>query len=471
MLLVLLIAIPALTGIISFAWKNKSVKIWTLLSALASLVVAAAAFCMQKEGALSFDAQWIPSLGARFSLDAGGMASLLALLTAIVYLIIYITQWNKPLENIHRFSGLMLLSQAGITGVFLANDLLLFYFFWELALIPVYFLASTWGDEKKIQTMYKFFVYTFFGSMMMLGSIIYLYLHTSNLSFDYQSIVDAGKSLSPVQQKVLFWFFFVASAVKMPIFPFHTWQPDTYEKAAMPVTIVLSALMVKMGLFATFKWLIPTMPQGVAYWDNTVIVLCIIGIIYASVLAFVQHDLKRLVAYSSIAHVGLMCLALFAHTEIATNGVIIQMFNHGINITGMWVLVAMIEHRYHTRDMRELGGIAAVAPTLVIGLVIIAYANIALPLSNAFVGEFMLFHGIMQSANPHHILYMVLAGTGIIMGAVYTLNMVQRVSYGKLNNTTEVKDVSVNELIGLIIIIALVIVVGVYPDIILNSIG
>lgn len=471
MILVLLIIIPLLTGLISFAWKNNSVKGWALLSSLASVVVAVIAFFAQKQGILAFDAPWIPSLGARFSMNAGGMAALLALLTAIVYLIIFIAQWNKPLDAIHRFMGLMLLSQAGITGVFLANDLLLFYFFWELALIPVYFLASTWGGEKRIQTIYKFFVYTFFGSMMMLAAIIYLYLHTETLSFDYQSIMAAGKSLDFTKQQVLFWFVFVAFAVKMPIFPFHTWQPDTYEQAAMPVTIVLSALMVKMGLFATFKWLIPVLPQGVDFWSNTVMILCVIGIIYSSILAFVQTDLKRLVAYSSIAHVGLMCLAIFARTDAGNSGVLIQMFNHGINITGMWILVAMIEHRYHTRDMRELGGIASVAPTLVVSLVIIAFANIALPLTNAFVGEFMLFHGIFQSANPYHIIYMVLAGTGIVMGAVYTLNMVQKVAYGPLNNTVEVTDVKINELIGLIIIIALVIVVGVYPDIIFGMVG
>lgn len=471
MLLVLLILIPLVAGIVSFAWKNSSVKGWALLSTLASSIIAAIAFYAQKQGMIHFDAPWIPSLGASFSLNAGGMAAVLALLTAIVYLIIFIAQWNKPLADFHRFVGLMLLSQAGITGVFLANDLLLFYFFWELALIPVYFLASTWGGEKRIPVTFKFFIYTFLGSMMMLAAIIYLYLHTDNLSFDYYSVVQAGQALGAGKQQVLFWFVFIAFAVKMPIFPFHTWQPDTYEQAAMPVTIVLSAVMVKMGLFATFKWLIPVLPQGVAFWSNTVMVLCIIGIIYASILAMVQNDLKRLVAYSSIAHVGLMCLALFAQTDIANDGVMIQMFNHGINITGMWILVAMIEHRYHTRNMKELGGIAAVAPTMVIALVIIAFANIALPLTNAFVGEFMLFHGIFQSANPHHILYMVLAGTGIVFGAVYTLKMVQRVAYGELANTKATTDVKTNELIGLIIIIALILIIGIYPDIIFNIAG
>lgn len=471
MLLVLLVLIPFVTGTISFAWKDKSVKGWAVFSTIASLFIAAVAFVAQKEGALGIDLPWLPFLGARFSLNAGGMATTLALLNSLVYLIIFIAYWNKPIKDIHRFIGLMLLSQAGIVGTFLANDLLLFYFFWELALIPVYFLASTWGGKRRIQVTFKFFVYTFFGSMMMLGAIIFLHLHTQNSSFGYYDIIRAGEALTATQQQVLFWFVFIAFAVKMPIFPFHTWQPDTYEEAAMPVTIVLSAVMVKMGLFATFKWLIPLLPQGVAFWGNTVMVLCIIGIIYASILALVQKDLKRLVAYSSIAHVSLMCLALFAQTDIANSGVLIQMFNHGINITGMWLLVGMIENRYHTRDMNKLGGMASVAPTMVAALVIIAFANIALPLTNAFVGEFMLFHGIFQSANPHHILYMVLAGTGIIFGAVYTLKMVQKVAYGPLENYTVVSDVKANELVGLVIIIAIILIVGVYPDIILGMVG
>lgn len=471
MLLVLLILIPFAAGLFSFLWKNESVKTWALCASVITLAVAALACCVQKDTALYYDHSWISSLGARFTLQAGGMSVVLALLTAIIYPVIFITQWNKPLENMPRFVGLMLLSQAGITGVFLADDLLLFYFFWELALIPVYFLASTWGGEKRIKVTFKFFVYTFFGSLMMLAGIIYLYLHTDTRSFDYQSIINAGKNLDFAQQQVMFWFIFIAFAIKMPVFPFHTWQPDTYEQAATPVTIVLSAVMVKMGLFATFKWLMPVLPDGAGFWSNTVMGLCVTGIIYASVLAMVQSDLKRLVAYSSIAHIGLMCLGIFARTEIATNGLIIQMFNHGINITGMWIIVAMIEQRYHTRNLRELGGMAGTAPTMAIALVIIAFANIALPLTNGFIGEFMLFHGIFQSANPNHILYMVLAGTGIILGAVYTLNLVQKVAYGESRGGATVTDVRPNELIGLIMIIALILILGVYPDLIFDLVA
>jgi NADH-quinone oxidoreductase subunit M len=471
MLLVLLILIPFVAGLFSFLWKNESVKTWALCTSVVTLVLAVLACCAQKEAALFYDHNWISSLGARFTLQAGSMSVVLTLLTTIIYPVIFITQWNKPLENLPRFIGLMLLSQAGITGVFLADDLLLFYFFWELALIPVYFLASTWGGEKRIPVTFKFFIYTFFGSLMMLAGIIYLYLHTETRSFDYQSIINAGKSLAPGGQQVLFWFIFIAFAIKMPLFPFHTWQPDTYEQAATPVTIVLSAVMVKMGLFATFKWLLPVLPEGVEFWSNTVMTLCVIGIIYASILAIVQNDLKRLVAYSSIAHVGLMCLAIFARTEIATNGLIIQMFNHGINITGMWILAAIIEQRYHTRNLRELGGMAGAAPTMTVALVIIAFANIALPLTNAFIGEFMLFHGIFQSASPYHIVYMVLAGTGVILGAVYTLNMVQKVAYGTPRDGVVIADLRPNELIGLIIIIAFILIIGVYPDLIFGLIA
>lgn len=471
MLLVFLILIPFIAGLLSFLWKNASVKIWALCASVITLGVAVLACYAQKSTALFYDHSWINSLDARFTLRAGSMSAVLALLTAIIYLVIFITQWNKPMESMPRFIGLMLLSQAGITGVFLADDLLLFYFFWELALIPVYFLASTWGGEKRIPVTFKFFIYTFFGSLMMLAGIIYLYLHTDTRSFDYQSIINAGKDLDFGQQQILFWFIFIAFAIKMPVFPFHTWQPDTYEQAAMPVTIVLSAVMVKMGLFATVKWLMPVLPDGVDFWSNTVMTLCVTGIIYASVLAIVQNDLKRLVAYSSIAHIGLMCLGIFARTEIATNGLIIQMFNHGVNIAGMWLVVAMIEQRYQTRNLRELGGMAGAAPIITVALVIIAFANIALPLTNGFVGEFMLFHGIFQSANPHHILYMVLAGTGIILSAVYTLNMVQKVAYGETRSGVKVMDARTDELIGLIIIIALILFIGVYPDFIFNLIA
>jgi NADH-quinone oxidoreductase subunit M len=332
-----------------------------------------------------------------------------------------------------------------------------------LALIPVYFLCSIWGGEKRIKVTFKFFIYTFLGSLFMLAGIIYLYTFNPSKSFDIASMISAGQALSSCTQQVLFWAFFIAFAVKMPIFPFHTWQPDTYEQSATPTTIVLSALMVKMGLFATVKWVLPIFPEGVAFWTNTVIILSLIGLIYASLLATIQTNIKRLVAYSSIAHIALMNVGIFADTTIALNGLIVQMFNHGINIAGLWLIVDMIEKRYGTTNMKQLGGMANDAPWLTIALVIIAFANISLPLTNAFVGEFMLFHGIFESVNPHHISYMAIAGLGVIWGAVYMLNMVQNVAYGD-KKTEGIADVTTNEWIPLVGVIVLIIVLGIYPD-------
>lgn len=442
----------------------------TLLSSVASLVVSALTlipcdtFDAIGKCNIEWSMPWIPTLGTNISLLADGMAIMLCLLTAIVMTIIAITNWNKEVENQGSFYGLMLLAQAGITGVFLASDALLFYFFWELALIPVYFLCSRWGGEKRIAVTFKFFIYTFVGSVMMLAALIYLSLQNTGAdAFALNNIIRAGSSLPADQQQWLFWLLFIAFAIKMPVFPFHTWQPAAYQQSPTPVTIILSALMVKMGLYGVVRWLLPVVPDGVALWSDTVITLSVIGIVYASCLAMVQTDIKRLIAYSSIAHMGLMSAAAFANTEVGMHGLMVQMFNHGINIAGIWVIVSMIEQRWGTRDMKDLGGMASTAPNMAIAMLIIAFANIALPLTNGFIGEFMLFNGLFASSSNYHMVFMVVAGLGIILGAVYTLNMVQRTAYGEAVAIKNGGDISTNEFVGLTIIIGLIIFLGVYP--------
>ena len=471
MMLTLLLLIPLIAGILSFLMKGEGVKILALLSTLATLVLSGfvsyeilVAGLSGTNNTLDFSMPWIPQLGTEFSLHADGMSAMLCLLTGIVMPVIIIANWNKEVERPWSFYGLMLLSQAGITGVFLAYDALLFYAFWELALIPVYFLCSQWGGEKRIAVTFKFFVYTFVGSLMMLAALIYLStLNPGANSYSWTNITHAGASLAPETQSWVFWMIFIAFAIKLPIFPFHTWQPDTYEQSPTPVTIILSALMVKMGMFAVLRWLFPMVPQGVAFWSNTVIILSIIGIVYASFLAIVQTDLKRLIAYSSIAHMGLMCAAAFSNTQMGMHGLMVQMFNHGINITGMWLIVSMVENRYGTRDMTKLGGMATAAPQMAIALAIISFANIALPLTNGFIGEFMLFNGIFQSASAYNILFMAVAGLGIILGAVYTLNMVQKTAFGNTTPMLISKDMTMNESLAMALIVVLVIFLGVYP--------
>jgi len=460
MILILLILIPLLSGILSFAMKGDGAKVLALISSIFTLAVSVYVSGANYSAPISYIHDRIPKLATHFSLMGDGMSSMLCLLTGIVVTVVMIVNVNKEVEKPGAFYGFLLLSQAGLMGVFLAYDALVFYVFWELALIPVYFLCSKWGGEKRIAVTFKFFVYTFVGSLMMLAGLIYLSMQTQGMSsYAWADIVRAGSSLPAATQAWLFWLIFIAFAIKMPIFPFHTWQPDTYEQSPTPVTIILSALMVKMGLFAVLRWLLPVLPAGVAYWSDTVVILSVIGIVYASCIAIVQTDLKRLVAYSSIAHMGLMCAAAFSHSNIGMHGIMVQMFNHGINITGMWLMVSMIENRWGTRDMTKLGGMATAAPQMAIALVIISLANIALPLTNGFVGEFMLFNGLFSGG----ITVMVVAGLGIILGAVYTLNMIQKAAYGQVTAMIIKKDMSVNEYLGIGIIIALILFLGVYP--------
>jgi len=473
MIPVLLIAIPLAGGLAGFFIKNeKSARGWSLLVSLAALVVSLWGLSLPANSPLlNADAAWLPALGSRFTVGLDGMSQILCLLTAIAFPVIFIATWRDEYRKAWNFYALMLLSQAGLMGVFLAMDALLFYFFWELALIPVYFLCSQWGGEKRIQATFKFFIYTFVGSLLMLIGIIWLYSHTADHSFSMKSFYDLRNRVGGREQLWLFWLFFIAFAIKMPIWPFHTWQPDTYEQSPTATTMVLSGIMVKMGLFGVIRWLAPVLPVGFWAWGDTASAFFIIpGMIYASLVAIRQDDLKRLVAYSSIAHVGLMCLAIFATTTSGMQGVMIQMFNHGINIIGLWIVIDLIERQLGTRKISELGGLAQKAPALAILLVIVALANVALPLTNAFIGEFLLFSGVYVSkATQYNVVFTVVAAITIILSAVYTLNMIQRVFFGNTNTLTEkAKDIRLNEKVVLAVIVVLIVVIGVYPKPMLN---
>ena len=464
----LLIFFPLIAGLITFLIKkDASVKAWSLFSAVITLFISLASLYYSHNpdlNGLLFNYEWLKYMGASFSVSLDGMGRVLTLLTAFSFPVIFIATYKNQYKNSKAFYGLMLLSQAGLMGVFLSTDALLFYFFWELALIPVYFLCSQWGGERRIHATFKFFIYTFSGSLIMLIGIIYVYLQTgatpySDHSFSLQAFQNV--SLIPSQQNWLFWLFFIAFAVKMPIFPFHTWQPDTYEQSPAAVTMVLSGIMVKMGLLGVIRWMLPMFPSAVAKFDNVVIGLSVIGMIYASLIAIKQDDLKRLVAYSSIAHIGLMCAAIFSMKQIALEGVMIQMFSHGINIIGLWIVVDLIEKQLGTRKISHLGGVAHQAPVLTIMLVVIAFANIALPLTNAFVGEFMMFSGLFKFS----MWYTAIAGLSIILAAVYTLNMVQKVFYGGANAlTASMKEILWNEKMVLGLIVIVIFIAGIYPQ-------
>lgn len=472
MIPVLLIVVPLVSGLTGFFFRSgRGARGWALLSSLVTLAVSLWGLTLAKSSTLLHaKVEWLPDLGSHFAVGLDGLSTILSFLVAVSYPLIFIATWRDEYRRAWNFYALMLLSQAGLMGVFLATDALLFYFFWELALIPVYFLCSQWGGDRRIQVTFKFFVYTFVGSLLMLIGLIWIYWHTPDHSFAMESFYAMRSKIPSKDQMWLFWILFIAFAIKMPIWPLHTWQPDTYEQAPTAVTMVLSALMVKMGLFGVMRWLAPVVPAGTWAWGDTVSTACIIGMVYASLVAIKQDDLKRLVAYSSIAHVGLMCLAIFATTSIGMQGVMIQLFNHGINILGMWIVVDLIERKTGTRRISELGGLAQKAPGLSILLVTVALANIALPLTNAFVGEFLLFSGVFTStATQYNVVFTVVGGLSIILAAVYTLNMIQRVFFGNTNALTEkVTDIKLNEKVALGVIVALIVMIGVYPKPVLD---
>lgn len=454
----LLICIPVVSGLLTFLLKNGSAaKNTALFASIATLVVGLIAVFSKQ--ALSYEAEWLPVLGSSFSLHLDGMAKMLALLTTISFPVVFAAIYNNDYKNANAFYGLMLLTQAGLLGVFLASDCLLFYFFWELALIPVYFLCSIWGGEKRIAVTFKFFVYTFIGSLLMLVGILYLYNLTPDHSFAIKSFY--ALKLTATQQNLGFWLFFIAFAIKMPIFPLHTWQPDAYEQSPTAVTMILSGVMVKMGIYAVIRWLVPVFPLATEKFGFVIILLSVVGMLYASFIAIKQDDIKRLIAYSSIGHIGLMCAAIFAMKSIGLQGVMVQMFNHGINVIGLWIVAGVIEQQLGTRKFSDLGGLAQKAPILATLLVVLAFANVALPLTNAFVGEFLMFNGLFQ----YNIWIAAVAGISIILAAVYTLNMVQKVFYG---NTTAITinatDIKGNVQLVLIILVLVIIGFGVYPQ-------
>jgi NADH-quinone oxidoreductase subunit M len=473
----LLLWIPLVTGIIIFFIKSaKAVKNFAMLSAIATLVVSVISlfysdFAHHSEYVAYSNVSyvWMPYIGASFSVGLDGMGFLLTFLTAFSFPLIFASTYKREYPNANVYYGLMLLVQAGLIGVFVAMDALVFYFFWELALIPMYFLCSRWGGEFRIRVTFKFFIYTFISSLLMLVGIIYVYLHTppvtafSDHSFYIKSFYSA--SLDEGQQSLVFWLFFAAFAVKMPIFPFHSWQPGLYEQSADSTVMVLSGLMVKMGIFGMLRWLLPIFPSAVAKYDTIAIVLSVIGILYGSCIAMVQTDLKRIVAWSSIAHIGLMGAGIFAHNNTSLQGVMLEMLNHGINIIALWIVVDIIEKKTGIRKLSELGGLAAKSSTLTVFFIIIVLANIALPLTNGFVGEFLMFAGLFE----YDKWLAAFACISIILSATYMLNMVQKIFFGNTNAVTEnVGGISAGQKLTLSIIVMAIIILGVYPGPVLH---
>ncbi|MDB5029928.1 NADH-quinone oxidoreductase subunit M [Mucilaginibacter sp.] len=462
----ILIFLPVIAALAVLFFKNETAKHAALFFSVIELAIAGvflSKFVPDASTQFIVNVQWIYNFGIYFNAGIDGISMIMVLLTTLLVPIIILTTYKHQYRNAPSFYALILFMQAGLLVVFTALDGFLFYVGWEAALIPIYFICSLWGGENRIRITIKFFIYTFAGSLFMLLGIIYMYLLTPGKTYDLHAFYN--NHLSPENQNIVFWAFFLAFAIKMPLFPFHTWQPDTYTESPTAGTMMLSGIMLKMGIYGVIRWLIPNAPAGLLHYQNLVIILAVIGIVYASIIAFTQADGKRLVAYSSIAHVGLIAAGIFAWNMQGLQGAMIQMLSHGINVVGMFFIWDIISTRLNTRDISQLGGIAKGAPHFAIAFLIIVLGTVALPLTNGFIGEFLLLNSVYQ----YNIWIAAIAGLTIIFGAVYMLRMYKKVMQGETNELTAVfADVHGSEKIALGIICALIIGIGIYPQPILH---
>ncbi len=468
MLIGLLISLPLIFSLLLFAMKDhpvlsKKIALSASLLTFTVSVVALFQFLGNPLGYPIFRSDIFHSLGIDFTLGLDGLSMLLVLLTTFLVPIIIYSGFGSGIERRNSFYALILLMEMALIGVFTTTDFLLFYIFWEIALIPIFFVSILWGGNNARTITFKFFLYTLVGGLFMLVAILFLYVQTpGEHSFAYS---DFYKVLDPAAQKWLFLAFFLAFAIKMPIFPFHTWQPDLYFTAPTQGTMLLAGIMLKMGVYGVLRFVLPLFPAALNDYAFYAMVLSVTGIVYASVIAIRQKELKRLIAYSSLAHVGLIAAGVFSRTVNGLEGSMLQMISHGVNIVGLFICYEIIVRRTKTGEIASLGGIASKAPVFAAFFMVIMLGSIALPLTNSFIGEFLLLLGVYE----YNGYLAAIAGLTIILGAVYMLWMYQRIMYGEVQETTAgFTDLTRQEMVVLVPIVAIILWIGIYPHMFLG---
>jgi len=415
------------------------------------------------------DWSWIPQWGIRFTLGIDGIAVVLILLTTFLMPLSILGGWSGVRTRVHLYHALMLVLTTGMLGVFVARDLFLFYVMWEVMLVPMYFIIGMWGGERRIYASLKFFIYTMAGSFLMLVAIIYLGVHaadpatlTPNFSYEH-AVLRPGIPLTETAIMWLFLAFFAAFAVKVPMFPFHTWLPDAHTEAPTAGSVILAAILLKMGTFGFLRFALPLFPEAAMHPTVRAVILglAVIGIIYGALVAMVQSDFKRLVAYSSVSHLGFVMLGIFALTLESVQGAIMIMISHGISTGALFFLVGMIYERRHSRMIEAFGGIARVVPMFATALTIVALSSIAVPGTNGFVGEFLVLAGSFRTTP----ILTVIAATGVIFAAAYLLWAIQRVLFNALDKpeNARLSDLNWRELAIMTPLVAVIFWLGLYP--------
>lgn len=482
MLLSTIVFLPVLFAFIIAIWPSKkSLRTAALIFSLIEFVVSLLLFGAFNPNLATLQLveryPWIEQFGISYFLGIDGISFWLVLLTTFLNPIIILASWNSIHEKIKGFHVAMFVLQTAMIGTFLSIDAVFFYVFWELSLIPMYFIVGIWGGARRIYATVKFFIYTMAGSVLMLVAIIYMMYLTqesqgqmsaSLLDFYNLKIPFVGGTFFSLQT-LLFFAFALAFAIKVPLFPLHTWLPDAHVEAPTPGSVILAGVMLKMGTYGYLRWVIPLFPEAAEYWAWLFLVLAVVGIIYGALVAMIQPDIKKLVAYSSVSHMGYIILGLFTFNAFGISGGLYQMLNHGISTGALFLLIGMIYERTHSREISKYGGLASVLPVFTIFFFLVTISSIAVPMTNGFVGEFLILLGTFKS----HAGYAYFAVTGVVLGAAYMLWMFKRVFYGAKGELVNdehhpLKDLSLREIAVLIPLIILIFWMGLFPNQFMN---
>jgi NADH-quinone oxidoreductase subunit M len=461
--------------------KTNLIKWWANIVVLVGFVISLPVwlwFDVAKSDTMQFvvNLPWIQSLGANFHVGIDGITLLLVMLTTLVGPLAVLSSWEAIQIRVKEYYAFMLMLQAGMLGVFISLDFFMFYVFWEVMLVPMYFLIGVWGGPRKLYAAIKFFLYTLVGSVLMLLGILALYFQYPQIAAEHPEIaaqfgalptfdILAFHAMAPYLPSSLQWWvflaFFVGFAIKVPMFPFHTWLPDAHVEAPTAGSVILAAVLLKMGTYGFLRFSLPILPEGTKAFAPMMMGLAIIAIIYGALVAMMQPDMKKLVAYSSVSHMGFVMLGMFALNEVGMNGSILQQINHGVSTGALFLIVGMIYDRRHTREISQMGGLSNVMPVYAIIFLIMTMSSIGLPLLNGFIGEFAIMAGALKA----NLWYAVAGGAGIVLGAAYMLWLYQRTMFGKLDNPANqnLKDLSARELATIIPLIIMAFWIGLYP--------
>jgi NADH-quinone oxidoreductase subunit M len=414
--------------------------------------------------------EWFPEFGISYLLGIDGISMLLIMLTTVLTVLCVLCSWEAIEAKLKEYYVSFLVLETALIGALCALDMVLFYIFWELMLVPMYLLIGVWGGPRRIYAAIKFFLFTMVGSVLMLLAIMALYFHFGGQTgiYTFNVFALAKANMPAVKQYWLFAAFALSFAIKVPMFPFHTWLPDAHTEAPTAGSVILAGVLLKMGVYGFLRFAIPLFPAAVAAATPLISWLAIVGIIYGAVMCIMQTDLKRLIAYSSVSHLGYVMLGIFAFNMQGLQGGIYQMLNHGVSTGGLFLIVGMIYERRHTRMIADFGGLSKVMPRLAVFFMIVTLSSIALPGTNGFVGEFLILLGTFRS----NMTYGVLATTGVILGAVYMLWMFQRVMFGRITNEANriLTDLTKREIAILCTIVLFVFLMGLYPGMFLRKI-